>query len=306
MAEKEHHKKRKYALISIIFLLIIGSLLYTYFSVGKARKDYNNKISLLAEKSESDLISAKANLTAQIRLLESLLENVQKENQQKILTLTKLIDEIEEKSNLQLTELKEELKNVKIKSADFSAIVNDVLQSVVSIRTDIGQGSGAIIGENGYIVTNLHVINGASRIEAYTYDKDTYGASVVGYDANADVAVLSINKDNLPYLRFANSDQVSIGEKVIALGNPAGLDFTVTEGIISAKRQASNGLYYFQTDVPLNPGNSGGPLVNKEGKIVGINNFKAGGYESLGFALTANDAKNAVDAIMEQANVSYT
>ena len=306
MAEKEHHKKRKYALISIIFLLIIGSLLYTYFSVGKARKDYNNKISLLAEKSESDLIIAKANLTAQIHLLESLLENVQKENQQKILTLTKLIDEIEEKSNLQLTELKEELKNVKIKSADFSAIVNDVLQSVVSIRTDIGQGSGAIIGENGYIVTNLHVINGASRIEAYTYDKDTYGASVVGYDANADVAVLSINKDNLPYLRFANSDQVSIGEKVIALGNPAGLDFTVTEGIISAKRQASNGLYYFQTDVPLNPGNSGGPLVNKEGKIVGINNFKAGGYESLGFALTSNDAKNAVDAIMEQANVSYT
>ncbi|GAG03678.1 unnamed protein product, partial [marine sediment metagenome] len=259
MAEKHHpKKKRSYLQIYILAVVLIGLFYYTYHSVDKTREDYNEKISILRETFESDLANTKTDLTAQLQLVENLLENAQKENQQKILTLTSLIEEIEQKSDLQLTELKTELKNIRIKSADFSAIVDDVLESVVSVRTDKGQGSGAIISSDGYIVTNFHVISGASRIEAYTYDKDTYDASVVGYDTKADIAVLNINENNLEYLEFADSDDVDIGEKVIALGNPAGLDFTVTEGIISAKREASNGLDYFQTDVPLNPGNSGG------------------------------------------------
>ena len=307
-AEKHHHHyKKKHILASVIVLAIVmGSLLYyTNYSVKKAREDYNEKIVFLNNTFQTDLTNAKSDLTAQINLLENLLENAQKENQQKIITLTSLIEEIEEKSNLQLTELKSELKSIQIKSADFSAIVYDVLKSVVSVRTDKGQGSGVIIGRGGFIVTNVHVINGASRVEIYTYGKDTYDTSLVGYNSDADIAVLKIDEGNLQYLEFADSDDIKIGDKVIALGNPAGLDFTVTEGIISAKRKASNNLDYFQTDVPLNPGNSGGPLVNKEGNVVGINNFKVGGFESLGFALTSDDVKDAVDAIMQNANVSY-
>ena len=297
-----HKKKHIFVSVVVLAVVIAGLLFYIDYSSKQIREDYNEKIAILM----ADLANAKNDLTAQINLLENLLENEQKENQQKILTLTSLIEEIEEKSNIQLTELKTELKNVQIKSADFSAIVNDVLESVVSVRTDKGQGSGAIIDERGYVVTNLHVINGVSRIEAYTYSKKTYDASIVGYDSAADIAVLKISQDNLKSLKFADSDGVGVGEKVIALGNPAGLDFTVTEGIISARRDASNGLLYFQTDVPLNPGNSGGPLVDKKGEIVGINNFKVGGLESLGFALASDDAARAVKNIMEQANVSYT
>ena len=183
-------------------------------------------------------------------------------------------------------------------SADFSGIIEEAVKSVVSIKTDVSQGSGFIISEEGYIVTNAHVLQGAHFAKALTYNQELENAIPVGIDINADVALLKISpREN--YLRFGDSDSVRVGEKVIAVGNPYGLSFTVTEGIVSAveRKGLNNVEAYIQTDVALNPGNSGGPLINNKGKVIGINNFKVGGAESLGFALESNYAEQVINNI---------
>ena len=220
-------------------------------------------------------------------------------------TLSQLVDQIEQQSSIRLNELRDELQNVRVQSADFSAIVDEVLQSVVSVKTNKGQGSGAIIDKNGYIVTNLHVVSEASTVRAVTYSGSTYNVDeIIGYDSNADIAVLKISAPNSVALNFGDSDDVRVGEKVIAAGNPAGLAFTITEGIVSATRTASNSINYIQTDVPINPGNSGGPLINVKGEIIGINNFKVGGFEGLGFAISSNDVRSRVIKIIEDYEAS--
>jgi S1-C subfamily serine protease len=281
--------------------------LYFNYQLKITRQDYETKILDLGQQTAANLQVLKStidslgiNLSSQISLVDLNLQNFKVQNQDQIKTLSDLIDEIERQSNIQLTELKSELKNIRIKSADFSAIVGDVLQSVVSVKTNVGQGSGAIIDTKGYIVTNVHVISGASTVKATTFSGNTYDVNVlVGYDSNADIAVLRINAPNLRALDFGDSDDVKVGEKVIAAGNPAGLAFTVTEGIVSAFR-IFNGINYIQTDVPINPGNSGGPLINTKGQIIGINNFKAGGYEGLGFAISSNDVRSVVKKIISE------
>ena len=248
---------------------------------------------------ETQISTLGSNLSLQIGFVDSNLQNFKQQNQKEIKTLSDLIDEIERQSDIKLGELKDELKNIRIKSADFSAIVNDVLQSVVSVKTNAGQGSGAVIDRKGYIVTNVHVISGASTVKVLTYAGNTFDANtLVGYDGNADIAVLKINAPDLRALNFGDSDEVKVGEKAIAAGNPAGLAFTVTEGIVSAFRTAQNGIKYIQTDVPINPGNSGGPLINTKGEIIGINNFKVGGFEGLGFAISSNHARGVVNKII--------
>ena len=221
------------------------------------------------------------------------------------------IDEAREESQFGINELTKELANQKrdiqgeinlLKSSqdDFSGIIEEVVESVVSVRTDRSAGSGFIIDSRGYVVTNFHVIQGARYVEVQTFDSGDYEAEIIGADSLTDLALLKINGffDNID---FADSDDVQIGEKVIAIGNPLGLSFTVTEGIVSAKnREGPNGLEsYIQTDVTLNPGNSGGPLINKEGDVIGINNFKIGGAESLGFALESDVIVNVVNKISD-------
>jgi len=187
-------------------------------------------------------------------------------------------------------------------SADFSGIIEDAVKSVVSIKTDVAQGSGFIISEEGYVVTNTHVLNRATYAKALTSDGNLRDASLIGYDAEMDVAVLKIS-GSFDSIEFGNSDDVRVGEKAIAIGNPLGLSFSVSEGIVSAlNREGPNGKkVYIQIDVPLNPGNSGGPLVNKKGKVIGINNFKAGDSEGLGFALESNAAVQVINSISMQA-----
>lgn len=305
-----HITKKTQNVILIIFLVLLltGSVIYySNYQINLARQDYSSKIYDLNTQTVKNLQaiadqlrSLNASLASQIGLVDVNLQSFKKQNQHEISTLSSLIDQIEQQSNIKLTELKNELKDIQIKSADFSAIVNDVLQSVVSVKTDAGQGSGAIIDTKGYVVTNVHVINGASSIKVLTYSGRTYDANtLVGYDGNADIAVLKIDATGLRALGFGDSDNVKVGEKVIAAGNPAGLAFTVTEGIVSAFRTAENGIKYIQTDVPINPGNSGGPLINARGEIVGINNFKiSGGFEGLGFAISSNKASSVVSKII--------
>lgn len=300
-------KTRNLLLIALSVLILTSGLVYYFnYSISMARQDYESKISGLSQRTAENLQDLKtaiagmgANLSSQISGVDSNLQNFRKQNQHEISTLSQLIDQIEQQSNIRLTELKNELKDIQIKSADFSAIVNDILQSVVSVKTNIGQGSGAIIDRKGYIITNVHVISGASSIRAAAYSGSTYDANtIVGYDSAADIAVLKINAPGLKALSFGDSDDVKVGEKAIAAGNPAGLAFTVTEGIVSAFRTSQNGIKYIQTDVPINPGNSGGPLINAKGEIIGINNFKAGGFEGLGFAISSNNARSAASKII--------
>src|SRR3989338_8817197 len=292
---------------AILILILIGStVIYFNYQIKVVRLDYESRISELGKQTAENLQTVRGaiaqlgiSLSSQIGLVDTNLQSFKVQNQVQISTLSNLIDQIEQQSNIKLNELKDELKNVKIKSADFSAIVNDVLQSTVSIKTNVGQGSGAIIDRKGYIITNVHVINGASTVKAATYSVKTYDVNVLaGYDSQADIAVLKIDAPDLRAFNFGDSDSVKIGEKVIAAGNPAGLAFTVTEGIVSAFRTFNN-INYIQTDVPINPGNSGGPLINTKGEIIGINNFKVGGdFEGLGFAISSNDASRIASKII--------
>ncbi len=219
------------------------------------------------------------------------------ETERKAQELSGQLQTLKQESAEKISELEKRLQ-LNLKTQDFSGIVEDVIKSVVSIRTDVGIGSGAIIDSAGYIVTNFHVINGAKSGNVRTFDGVAHAVSVVAADQEKDIAVLKID-GTFSRLKFGDSNNVDVGRRVIALGSPAGLEFSVNEGIISGRR-VINGKEYFQTDVALNPGNSGGPLVDASGKIVGISNFKLKDYEGLNFAITSNAIKDFVESILTQ------
>ena len=174
-----------------------------------------------------------------------------------------------------------------------------------------GSGSGVIIAANGYIVTNNHVIDKASKIEVVLDDKRKYEAELVGADPNTDLAVLKVKADNLPFVKYGNSDDVKVGQWVLAVGNPFNLNSTVTAGIISAKgrnidilrRKDNMGIESFiQTDAVVNPGNSGGALVNLAGDLIGINSAIAshtGSFEGYAFAIPSSLASKVVDDLLK-------
>jgi Do/DeqQ family serine protease len=177
-------------------------------------------------------------------------------------------------------------------------------------QEQIGTGSGVIISEDGYIVTNNHVIKDATEIEITLNNKKSYKAKLIGTDSKMDIALLKINADEkLPYTAFANSDSVKIGEWVLAVGNPYNLTSTVTAGIVSAKARNLNtsGIQSFiQTDAAVNPGNSGGALVNTRGELIGINTMissPTGSYTGYSFAVPSNIARKIIEDIMEYGNV---
>ncbi|MEK6949940.1 MAG: trypsin-like peptidase domain-containing protein [Nanoarchaeota archaeon] len=300
-------------IISIGLMIIVGSSIAFYYNnklseqgelfdakLSSMDKEISENINQLQETLHEDISSMKNNLTTEINLVDTSLRNFKNQNQQEINTLSSLIDEIEKQSEIKLGELKDELKSIQVKSKDFTAIIDDVITSVVSVATDKAQGSGAIIGNEGFIVTNHHVVYDANIIRVATYGGKVYDAQLIGYNSLVDIAVLKVDV-SLPSLEFGNSDDVKVGEKVIALGNPAGLSFTVTEGIVSAvHRKGPNNLnIYLQTDVPINPGNSGGPLVDANSKIIGLNNFKVGGFEGLGFAIESNTVSRVANQIID-------
>ncbi|WP_439132059.1 trypsin-like peptidase domain-containing protein [Polaribacter sp.] len=171
----------------------------------------------------------------------------------------------------------------------------------------VGTGSGVIISADGYIVTNNHVINNATSIEITLNNKKKYEAEIIGTDKNNDIALLKIDADiDLPYTPFANSDSIKIGEWVLAVGNPYNLTSTVTAGIVSAKGRDLEGNRniesFIQTDAAVNPGNSGGALVNTRGELVGINTAitsKTGSFIGYSFAVPSNIAKKIVDDLLE-------
>ncbi|MBG6111168.1 Do/DeqQ family serine protease [Flavobacterium sp. CG_9.10] len=177
-------------------------------------------------------------------------------------------------------------------------------------QEQVGTGSGVIISEDGYIVTNNHVIKDATEIEITLNNKKSYKAKLIGTDSKMDIALLKIDADEkLPYTAFANSDSVKIGEWVLAVGNPYNLTSTVTAGIVSAKARdlGTSGIQSFiQTDAAVNPGNSGGALVNTRGELIGINTMissMTGSYVGYSFAVPSNIARKIIEDIMEFGNV---
>lgn len=174
----------------------------------------------------------------------------------------------------------------------------------------IGTGSGVIISPDGYIITNNHVIEGAQSIEITTNDNKTFEAKLIGTDPNTDIALLKIEADEpLEYTTFGDSNSARIGEWVLAVGNPFNLTSTVTAGIISAKSRdlsGQNTQSFIQTDAAVNPGNSGGALVNINGELIGINtaiSSQTGSYIGYSFAVPSNIARKVVEDIMEYGNV---
>lgn len=175
-----------------------------------------------------------------------------------------------------------------------------------------GAGSGVIITPDGYIVTNNHVVDGASEIEVTLNNNETYKAEVIGADPISDIALIKVDaNEDLEYIPFGNSDNVKLGEWVLAVGNPFNLKSTVTAGIISAKARNLDPYdrspqSFIQTDAAINPGNSGGALVNINGELIGINTAitsPSGSYIGYAFAVPSNNARKIVEDIMEYGNV---
>ncbi len=174
----------------------------------------------------------------------------------------------------------------------------------------VGTGSGVIISEDGYIVTNNHVVQNANEIEITLNDNRTFKAKLIGTDSKMDIALLKINtNEKLPFAVFADSDAISVGDWVLAVGNPYNLNSTVTAGIVSAKARnlSENGIQSFiQTDAAVNPGNSGGALVNSNGDLIGINTMissATGSYVGYSFAIPSNMTRKIVNDLMEYGKV---
>ncbi len=226
------------------------------------------------------------------------------------------------------------LRSLENIDSEFTTLVERVIPSVVSITTTAApdrealvrqffglggggvtqaskMGSGMIVSPQGHIVTNWHVVNGASEVSVQLSDGRTLPARVAGVDRRSDIAVLKVDAEGLIPIAFGDSEHVRVGQMVFAVGNPFGLQETVTQGIISAKgrRTASEAANeFFQTSTTINPGNSGGPLIDIHGRVIGINNFilsRSGGSEGIGFAIPSNVARRVYEDIVQRGRVIH-
>lgn len=210
-----------------------------------------------------------------------------------------------------------------------TSVAESVSPSVVSIKVEVsrpetngfpfffgspgrggivrGGGSGVIIRSDGYILTNNHVVSEASRVDIRLQSGKSYPAKLVGSDGATDLAILKIDARGLPEVRFAASDEARVGQFVIAIGSPFGLDYTVTTGVLSAKGRGGIGANeiedYLQTDASINPGNSGGPLVDLQGHVLGINTMIIGRGSGIGFAIPSEIAQRVADQLIERGAV---
>jgi len=192
------------------------------------------------------------------------------------------------------------------------AVVRIDSSRTLSSRVARGTGSGFIIQQDGVILTNAHVVDGADSVTVTLKDGRRFTGTVLGGDELTDVAVVKISANNLPTVSVGNSDQLKPGEWAIAIGNPLGLDNTVTAGIISATDRSSSDvgvpdkrIGFIQTDAAINPGNSGGPLLNQQGQVIGMNTAIIGRAQGLGFAIPINRAQQIANALIANGKVDH-
>jgi len=194
----------------------------------------------------------------------------------------------------------------------FERFFGDSIPTPPQQRVQQGLGSGFIVSSDGQILTNAHVVDKADEVAVVLRDGRTFDGTVVGEDPLTDVAVIQIDAENLPTVALGNSDNVQPGQWAIAIGNPLGLNETVTVGVISATGRPSSAIgvsdkrvEFIQTDAAINPGNSGGPLLNARGEVIAINTAIIGKAEGLGFAVPINTGKRVAQEIMETGEVQY-
>ncbi len=280
------HRNILYALVILLLIFQIISFVFMSLQLSKFDTRINNI--------NSNIIKTEKNLT---NYFTTLLNYYDAENQRNINDLSIALV----KQSTQQKTFEQEISLLKTSQDDFSGVVESAVKSVVAVMTENSVGSGFIISSDGYVVTNYHVIQEGGKIRVLPYGQRPIIANITGIDEVRDLALLKI-AGNYDYLNLADSNELQVGRKVIAIGNPLGLSFTVTQGIVSGlDREGPNGLQeYIQTDVSLNPGNSGGPLIDTQGEVIGINNFKIGGAESLGFALESNSIKKSINSMPGQ------
>ena len=283
-------KKFLYLFLALILTLFIGIKANSYF------KSIETKINLLANSVVDETNSLNTVKSSGKNTFQNL--NFQKPNFVEVAKTT--IDNVVH------------VKNSTNISDDFS--LEDLIFGRRQQRPLIGTGSGVIISPDGYIITNSHVVKNADKIEITTNSNQTFDAELVGSDDQNDIALLKINSNEvLSYATFGDSDSTQIGEWVLAVGNPFNLNSTVTAGIISAKSRnldpsGRTTQSYIQTDAAVNPGNSGGALVNTKGELIGINTAiqsQTGSYIGYSFAVPSNIARKVIEDIMEFGVVQY-
>jgi len=283
-------KKFLYLFLTLILTLFIGIKVNSYF------KSIETKINLLASSVVDETNSLNTVKSSSENTFQNL--NFQKPNFVEVAKTT--IDNVVH------------VKNSTNISNDFS--LEDLIFGRRQQRPLIGTGSGVIISPDGYIITNSHVVENADKIEITTNSNQTFDAELVGSDDQNDIALLKINSNEvLSYATFGDSDSTQIGEWVLAVGNPFNLNSTVTAGIISAKSRnldpsGRTTQSYIQTDAAVNPGNSGGALVNTKGELIGINTAiqsQTGSYIGYSFAVPSNIARKVIEDIMEFGVVQY-
>ncbi len=285
----------------VIIAVTVSMFLYAYSETQTMKEDFDARISEL----RTELTTAQGvigSLEESVTDLESELGIVSTELDEKTSQISELnedLDQVKTESAAQIEELEDNIQTLQAENADFSEVIEEVIPGVVSINTDIGVGSGFFITSDGYVVTNYHVIEGAAAGSIINSDGENLPIRIVGFSKSADIAVLDTDGVGHTALEWGNSKQAKVGEKVIAVGNPGGLDFSVTQGIISnTDRVDENGNLFLQTDVPINPGNSGGPLIDTSGEVIGVNTKKILEFEGVGFALASFQAEDTVNEII--------
>ena len=283
-------KKFLYLFLVLILTLFIGIKVNSYF------KSIETKINLLA----SSVVNETNSLNTVKSSDENTFQNLNFQKPDFVEVAKRTIDNVVH------------VKNSTNISNDFS--LEDLIFGRRQQRPLIGTGSGVIISPDGYIITNSHVVENADKIEITTNSNQTFDAELVGSDDQNDIALLKINSNEvLSYATFGDSDSTQIGEWVLAVGNPFNLNSTVTAGIISAKSRnldpsGRTTQSYIQTDAAVNPGNSGGALVNTKGELIGINTAiqsQTGSYIGYSFAVPSNIARKVIEDIMEFGVVQY-
>ena len=283
-------KKFLYLFVTLVLTLFIGIKVNSYF------KSIETKINSLS----SSIVNEKNLLNTVKSSDENNFKNLNFQKPDFVEVAKKTIDNVVH------------VKNSTNISNDFS--LEDLIFGRRQQRPLIGTGSGVIISPDGYIITNSHVVKNADKIEITTNSNQTFDAELVGSDDQNDIALLKINSNEvLSYATFGDSDSTQIGEWVLAVGNPFNLNSTVTAGIISAKSRnldpsGRTTQSYIQTDAAVNPGNSGGALVNTKGELIGINTAiqsQTGSYIGYSFAVPSNIARKIIEDIMEFGVVQY-
>ena len=245
---------------------------------------------------------------------------VNEQNSGTLQAVSSVVSALEKKSDVSETASAVNLSEGGVKSA--SQIYEENVNSTVGITTSIStnyfgyetsaaaSGSGFILSEDGYIVTNYHVVKDADTIKVTTYDDTAYDAKLVGYDETNDIAVLKVDATGLKPVTIGDSDQLSVGDDVVAIGNPLGeLTFSLTSGTVSALDRKvtiqNNAMNLIQTDCAINSGNSGGALFNDKGEVIGITNAKSSGsytsasVDNIGFAIPINSVNDIIDSIID-------